>query len=147
MSRKSCLVQTVTAASLVVLCLGLFACSAGSADGPLPASSSPAAAHLIVTDWRNGDDAMLALEHGVLIVQSDGCVGLRTRDPKSKPKLLRWPAGTHLSEDGRAVVGSSGERFAFDTEVEFGGGYGGVPVPSECDSSLWAGVFEVQQPL
>ncbi|GLB67756.1 hypothetical protein [Arthrobacter mangrovi] len=92
---------------------------------------------------------MLALSGvGVLSKLADGCVGIRSPyDPKSKPTLLRWPAGTYLAEDGKAVVGLSGKRFAFDTEVEFGGGYAGVPVPPECDAALWDSVFEVQQPL
>jgi hypothetical protein len=93
-------------------------------------------------------DAMLALRSGVLIKLSDGCVGLRAPDgSKSKPILLRWPAGTRLSEDGKAVVGSSGKRLAFDALVGLGGGFGLVTVPSECDSSLWGGVYDVQQPL
>lgn len=91
---------------------------------------------------------MLALRSGVLIKQSDGCVGLRAPDgSKSKPILLRWPAGTRLSEDGKAVVGSSGKFIAFDALVGLGGGFGLVTVPSECDSSLWGGVYDVQQPL
>lgn len=89
---------------------------------------------------------MLAQQSGVLIMLSDNCVGLRVPD-KSKPKLLRWPAGTSLSEDGKAVVGSSGTHFALGAETGFGGGFGLVSVPSECDSSLWGGVFDVQQPL
>lgn len=91
---------------------------------------------------------MLAQYSGVLIRQSDGCVGLRAfNDSKSKPTLLRWPAGTRLSEDGGAVVGLSGKRFAFDASIGLGGGFGNVSVPSECDSSLWGGVYDVQQPL
>ncbi|MET3934129.1 hypothetical protein ABIE00_002175 [Arthrobacter sp. OAP107] len=91
---------------------------------------------------------MLAQYSGVLIKQSDGCLGLGAlNDPKSKPKLLRWPAGTRLSEDGKAVVGLSGKRLAFDLVVGLGGGFGNVSVPSECDSSLWGGVYDVQQPL
>ena len=102
----------VTGAAALMLCLSLTACSQGPGGGPAPASSSPAAAHLIVTSWRNGDDAMNALKSGVLIKQADGCVGLGAPEgSKSKPVLLRWPAGTRLSEDGKAVVGC-GNPFA-----------------------------------
>ena len=148
MFRNSRLAQSVTGAAALMLCLSLTACSQGPEGGPAPASSSPGAAHLIVTSWRNGDDAMLAQYSGVLIKQSDGCVGLGAlNDPKSKPKLLRWPAGTRLSEDGKAIVGLSGKRLAFDSVVGLGGGFGNVSVPSECDSPLWGGVYDVQQPL
>lgn len=148
MFRKCCPPYAVTGGAALMLCLSLTACSQGPGGGPAPASSSPAAAHLIVTSWRNGYDAMLAQYSGVLIKQSDGCVGLGAlNNPKSKPVLLRWPAGTRLSEDGKAVVGLSGKRFAFDASVGLGGGFGHVSVPSECDSSLWGGVYDVQQPL
>lgn len=148
MFRKCCLAYAVTGGAALMLCLSLTACSEGPGGGPAPVSSSPAAAHLIVTSWRNGDDAMNALRSGVLLKQSDGCVGLGAHnDPKSKPALLRWPAGTRLSEDGKAVVGLSGKRLAFDSVVGVGGGFGHVSVPSECDSSLWSGVYDVQEPL
>lgn len=148
MFRKCCLAHAVTGGAALMLCLSLTACSEGPGGGPAPASSSPAAALLIVTSWRNGDDAMNALRSGVLMKQSDGCVGWRAPDgSKSKPVLLRWPAGTRLSEDGKAVVGSSGKRFAFDSLTGLGGGFGQVSVPSECDSSLWSGVYDVQEPL
>lgn len=148
MLRKCCLAYALTGGAALMLCLSVTACSQGPGGGPAPASSSPATAHLIVTSWRNGDDAMLAQYSGILITQSDGCVGLGARDgSKSKPVLLRWPAGTRLSQDGKAVEGSSGKRFAFDTEVGFGGGFGHIPVPPECDPSLWGRIFDVQQPL
>lgn len=148
MIRKSRLAHSVAGAAALMLCLSLTACSQGPGGGPAPASSSPAAAHLVVTSWRNGDDAMLALRSGVLIKQPDGCVGLGALEgSKSTPILLRWPAGTRLSEDGKAVVGLSGKRFAFDSVVGVGGGFGLVTVPSECDSSLWGGVYDVQEPL
>jgi hypothetical protein len=105
--------------------------------------------HLIVTGWRNGDDAMLAQHSGVLIAQPDGCVGLAGSDgSRSNPVLLRWPAGTRLSEDGKAVVGLSGKRLNFDTEVGLGGGFGHKSIPQECDPTSWdGGVYDVQQPL
>lgn len=92
---------------------------------------------------------MLAQYSGVLIAQADGCVGLGgSNGSRSHPILLRWPAGTRLSEDRKAVVGLSGKRLAFDTEVGLGGGFGLVSVPPECDSSSWGGgVYDVQQPL
>ncbi|MFJ5694139.1 hypothetical protein ACIP9X_09825 [Arthrobacter sp. NPDC093125] len=133
---------------MVFMGVNLGACSLEPAANTAPASSSPTAAHLIVTDWRNGDDAMLAQHSGVLITQSDGCVGLGVPDgKKSKPILLRWPAGTTLSEDGEAVVGLSGKRFAFGTEIGLGGGFGQVTVPPDCDSTMWDSVYDVQQPL
>ncbi len=89
---------------------------------------------------------MLALTNGVLIKQADGCVGLKNSSGR-KPVLLRWPAGTTLATDESAVIGLSGAKFPFDSEIGFGGGYGGMPVPGECSSQLWGGVFEVQQPL
>ncbi|MBT2520010.1 hypothetical protein [Arthrobacter sp. ISL-28] len=148
MSRKCRLAPSGTGAAVLMLCLNLAACSQGPGGDSTPASNSPATAHLIVTSWRNGDDAMLAQNSGTLTKLSDGCVGLRAlNDPKSKPVLLRWPAGTRLSEDGKAVVGSSSKRFAFDSVVGPGGGFGHVSVPSECDSSLWGGVYDVQEPL
>lgn len=89
---------------------------------------------------------MLSLETGVLVLQSDGCVGLRLPGGQ-RPVMLRWPAGTQLSDDGQAVVGLSGKRLPFGDLVGVGGGFGGAPLPAECDASLWGGVFEVQQPL
>jgi hypothetical protein len=149
MSRKCWYAQSVTGIGALIIGLSLTACSQKPATDTEPVSSSPAAAaHLSVTSWRNGDDAMLAQYSGVLITQSDGCVGLgATEGSKSKPVLLRWPAGTRLSEDGKAVVGLSGKRFAFDSVIGLGGGFGHVPVPSECDSTLWGRIFYVQQPL
>lgn len=142
MLRKWGLAQTVAVVSVVGL--SLAGCARADARHVASVSSAPAT-HLVVTNWHNGDDAMLSLRAGVLTMLSDGCVGLA--NPSEKPVLLRWPAGTRLSEDGKAVMGPSGKRFAVDTEVGFGGGFGLVTVPSECDSSLWAGVFDIQQPL
>lgn len=148
MLRKYRFTQGIPVVAALALSFGLASCSQGSATDTVPTSATASAvsAHLIVTGWRNGDDAMLAQQSGVLIIQPDHCVGLRIPS-KSKPVLLRWPEGTTLSEDGKAVVGSSGKHFSFDTEVGFGGGYGLGTIPSECDSSMWSGVFEVQQPL
>ncbi|MCZ2404206.1 hypothetical protein IV498_13710 [Paenarthrobacter sp. Z7-10] len=130
----------------LILPFGLTACSSGVDANSSTNSSSTSTTHLVVTNWRNGDDGMLALHSGVLVKLPDGCVGMRDA-AQSKPVLLRWRAGTALSADGTAVVGSSGERFDFDSEIGMGGGFGGAPVPSECESSLWAGVYEIQQPL
>ena len=147
MSRGLPLVHDAKAVAALVLLLGLGACSAGAdaAPGstPLP---TPRTAHLVVTTWRNGDDAMLSLRAGVLVEQSDGCVGMRMTS-SAKPVLLRWPAGTRLADDGRGAVGLSGRRFGFGQQVAFGGGFARSAVPAACDPSLWASVFEVQQPL
>lgn len=148
MSRKCSPTGFVTGIGMMLMGLNLAACSLEPAANTTPGSSSPTAAHLIVTDWRNGDDAMLAQYSGVLIKQSDGCVGLGVpAGSKSRPILLRWPAGTSLAEDGKAVLGLSGKRFGFDTVVGLGGGFGHVTVPPDCDSTMWGSVYDVQQPL
>lgn len=145
MLRRRRLTKTILGAVVLAAGLSLVACSQG--DGrPVASAPSSQAIHLLVTNWRNGDDAMLSLRSGVLTKLADGCVGLRVSS-ESKLVLLRWPAGTRLSDDGKAVVGSSGKRFAFGAEVGFGGGFGLVTVPTECDSSSWSGVFDIQQPL
>jgi hypothetical protein len=147
-ARKCSHAGFVIGIGVVFMGLNLAGCSLEPAANTAPTSSSPTAAHLIVTDWRNGDEAMNALRSGVLITDSDGCVGLGVPDGSaSKPVLLRWPAGTSLSEDGKAVVGLSGKRLAFGSVIGVGGGFGLVTVPSDCDSSLWGGVYDVQQPL
>lgn len=146
-SRKYSPAGSITGLA-VIMGLNLAACSLEPVANTEPAPSSSSAVHLIVTDWRNGDDAMLAQHSGVLITQSDGCVGLGVPEgKKSKPILLRWPAGTSLSEDGEAVVGLSGKRFAFNTEIGLGGGFGHVTVPPDCDATKWGSVYDVQQPL
>ncbi|MBD1544451.1 hypothetical protein G9E11_19850 [Arthrobacter sp. IA7] len=148
MLRKCSSAGSAICIAVLVMGLNLAACSLEPTADIEPAASSLAVAHLIVTDWRNGDDAMLAQYSGVLIKQSDGCVGLGVpAGSKSRPILLRWPAGTSLAEDGKAVLGLSGKRFAFDTVVGLGGGFGHVTVPPDCDSSMWGSVYDVQQPL
>lgn len=131
--------------------LAILAAVSGCTQGlsTLPPSQSTqgqAAPHLFLSDWKNGDDGMLALRTGVLIVQADGCVGLRP-DGMGQPALLRWPAGTRLAEDGKGVVGLSGKRIDFGQETGLGGGFAGATLPSHCDASRWGGVYEIQQPL
>ena len=126
-----------------------FACvgCASSAERTSQSSGGHPRARLTVTTWRNGDKGMLALGGGRLIIGRDGCIGLQRLD-RSGQFLLRWPAGTTLSPDGRAVVGGQhGTRMAFGSVVSLGGGFGGAKVPSYCDSALWSATFEVQQPL
>lgn len=148
-SSKHSSAGCMTGLGVLIMGLNLAACSLEPAASTQPAPSSSTAAHLIVTDWRNGDDAMLAQYSGVLITQPDGCVGLGGSDgSKSNPILLRWPDGTHLSEDGKGVVGLSGKRFAFGTEIGLGGGFSHITVPPDCDPTMWGGgVYDVQQPL
>lgn len=55
----------------------------------------------------------------------------------------RWPAGTKLSDDGRAVVGESGKRIEFGSEVGLGCGFKCVPLPAECDGARWSGTYDV----
>lgn len=148
MSSKYSSAGSITGLGWLIMVLNLAACSLEPAANTQPAPSASTAVHLIVTDWRNGDDAMLAQYSGVLITQSDGCVGLGGSDrSKSNPILLRWPDGTHLSEGGKGVVGLSGRLFAFGTEIGLGGGFGHVTVPPDCDPTMWGGVYDVQQPL
>lgn len=104
------------------------------------------APHLLLSKWKNGDDAMLALGNGTLVAQDDGCVGMRP-DGGGKPVVLRWPAGTRLAPDGTAVVGESGKRIEFGQRTGFGGGFSGAKLPNECSAARWGGVYEVQQPL
>lgn len=136
---------TIPAAVALVV---LGGCSQGAlAPTPSGTPQPQAATRLLVGHWKNGDDGMLALALGVLLVQQDGCVGLRRDGNGRRPTLLHWPAGTRLADDGKAVIGLSGKRLEFGQETGLGGGFGGAKLPDECDASRWGGVFEVQQPL
>lgn len=132
--------------STLLLAVGGCATPA-TADNDVSASTrNPVASHLIVSDWVNGDDGMLALNTGELVTQPDGCVGLQVPGAP-KPILLSWPAGSSLSDDAKSVLGSSGKQYRFGDTMGLGGGFGGRAAPRECDRSSWGGVFEVQQPL
>lgn len=136
---------------LTVLVAGatLAACAApssSSAPPSHPASTKDLASHLLVSDWVNGDDAKLALRTGVLVVQADGCVGMRLNESE-EPVLLNWPSGSMLASDGSAVIGESGRRFDIGKEIGLGGGFGNTRIPKQCSESVWGGVFDVQQPL
>lgn len=127
-------------ASLLVP-LGLLAVCAGMGAGAaVGAAASVVSAVQMASEperwagWGSGDISLLPVLAGIPI----GAVIAVTAAAGS---ILR------LSEDGKAVVGSSGKRFAFDSMVGLGGGFGNVPAPSGCDASLWGGVFYVQQPL
>lgn len=133
------------AISTVLLAVGGCAAHA-SADDVSTSPTAPVASRLVVSDWVNGDDGMLALMAGVLVAQPDGCVGLRVPGAP-KPVLLSWPAGSTLSDDATSVRGSSGRQFELGAEVSLGGGFGGRDLPAGCDGSSWSGVFEIQQPL
>ena len=134
------------AISTVILAVAGCAAPANADAEPSASRPAPVASHLLVSDWVNGDDGMLALANGVLVAQRDGCVGLRVPGAP-KPALLSWPAGSRLSDDGTSVRGSSGRQLRLGDEVSLGGGLGLRDLPAECDRSSWSGVFEIQQPL
>lgn len=127
----------------------LVGCAAESNGRAAANSQTPSAVRprLTLTDWRNGQDGMLAIRNGRLVVGRDGCVGIQP-DGNPRPYVVRWPAGTRISADGSAVVGGQfGARLVFGKEIGVGGGYGGATLPRYCDARLWAGTFDVQQPL
>lgn len=130
----------------ILLAVAGFAAPARAVEGAKPTPPASTASHLMVGDWVNGDDAMLALINGVLVTQPDGCVGIQVPGAP-KPVLLNWPAGSKLSADATSIRGLSGKQFRIGDEVGLGGGFGGRAVPSECDASSWGSVFEVQQPV
>lgn len=45
-----------------------------------------------------------------------------------RPSQAPWPAGTILSDDGRAVGGESGKRSEFGSEIRLGGGFAVEPL-------------------
>lgn len=137
-------------ATIVVAAIALFTTGCGStnASGSRAQSIAPRVnPHLTVGAWRNGDEGMLALANGRLVVGRDGCVGLQALDA-SRQYVLRWPAGTHLSPDGTEVVGASGRVRSLGKKTGFGGGFGGARLPAYCDPTLWSStMFEVQEPF
>ena len=134
----------VLAVSAVCL-LALTGCTQ-SEEGAVKKTEAKPAPHLLVGDWKNGDDAMLAMRGGVLIVQDDGCVGMRP-EGGGNPAVIRWPAGTRLAPDGKAVIGKGGTRIEFGKVTAFGGGFAGKTLPAECDGALWGSVYELQDPI
>ena len=133
---------------LAATALTVAGCAAHSRSTTMaaPPQTTSTSAHLMVSDWVNGDDAMLALTYGTLATGADGCVGLQVRGAR-KSVLVNWPAGSELTADGLAVHGSTGTLYRMGAEVGLGGGFGLRPLPAGCDPSLWSSVFEVQQPL
>lgn len=108
MSSKYSSAGSITGLGWLIMGLNLAACSLEPAANTQPAPSASTAVHLIVTDWRNGDDAMLAQYSGVLITQPDGCVGLGGSD-RSKIKsdtstLARWDTPVRRRQRRRGVV-------------------------------------------
>lgn len=93
----------------------LLAASCAADDGP----TAETKAHLALTDWSPGDDAMQALLQGTLAVR-DGCVVVEApAGPFTVPAL---PRSLVSWDDARSVLTYAGREYAVGDPISAGGG-------------------------